>query len=114
VFQVFGGNAATITTGSFMVVVDVLGADEEMILGPDRALRLKAGARVQAIIRDRATGTSIPGKTVVITQTAGPGTLNAQSGDVSDDSGLPVRRTYISPTDDPSIGMTVSFSVEVN
>ena len=114
VFQVFAGDSTGTPIGSFLVVVDVLGADEEMILGPDRALRLKAGARVQALIRDRATGVPVPGKTISISQTAGPGTLGAQSAEVSDDSGNPVRATYLSPTDEADVGATVTFRVEVN
>lgn len=114
IFQVFTGDEGGTISGSFLVVADVNGADEELILGPDRALRLKAGARVQALVRDRATGTPVPNKTVTIEQTAGPGTLGAQSSDVTDDSGNPVRATYISPTDEVEVGEDVTFQVEVN
>jgi hypothetical protein len=114
VFQVFADSGGGTIVGTMMIVVDVLGADEEMILGPDRRFRLLAGGRVQAIVRDRATGLPVPGKTVTISQTAGPGATTAQSSDVTDDTGLPVRATYISPTDPADVGQTVSHRVEVN
>lgn len=114
VFQINADSANGTTIGSMLVVIDVEGANEELVLGPDRLLRLAGGARVQAVARDATTGAAIPNRTVSISQTVGPGTLGPQSADVTDDTGNPVRATYLSPTDPADIGDTVTFRVEVN
>jgi hypothetical protein len=115
VFQINADSDAGTIIGSMLIVVDVNGADELLDLGPDRALRLKAGARVQAIVRDSNTGVSIPNRTITITLDSGPGTLGPQSAEVTgEDLTDPVRATYISPTDEGQVGAAVEFRVEVN
>lgn len=113
VFQIFVDDG-TGDTGSALIIIDVNGADEVLTLGPDRALRLKGGARVQAIVRDLTTGKPVPGKTVNLRLTSGPGTMTDLIGAVTDDSGNPVQTPYLSPTNEASVGDTVIFTSEVN
>lgn len=115
VFQVFSDFNNGQTIGCLLIVVDVLGADEELILGPDRKLRIAAGARVQAIVRDRATKALIPNHTVNITLEApSPGSLGPQNKEVTDETGIPVAAVYLSPTDGGEEGEDVTFTIEVN
>ncbi|MGB5810121.1 MAG: hypothetical protein WBG86_06295 [Polyangiales bacterium] len=114
VFQVHCSASTGPRVGSMIVIADVLGADEVLVLGPDRVVRLGAGARIEASVTDSLTGLPVPNHTVSISQTSGPGTLNPQSATTTDDSGNPIRAVYLAPTDPGEVGNSATFRVEVN
>lgn len=116
VFQIFFAEAppeALPKLSSALIIINVPGPNEEFILGPDRAARLGAGVRVEAIVRDADTGILIPGKTITIEKTSGPGTMIDIIQEVSDGV-TPVQTPYFSPTDSGQVGATVIFNIEVN
>ncbi len=119
VFQVFIDSEDGTTVSSFMVIADVDGVPEQVIPLVDRRLRIAGGARLSCIVTDSiAPFEPVPGRTIRIEKTAGPGTLNPQAKSVQEAAipaadGEPIRRVYVSPTDPGDVGMTVTFSFEV-
>lgn len=114
VYKIHSADGVGGHVGVMLIVVDIPGVDRELAVGPDRALRLGAGARVEASVTDSVTGAPVDNLSITIEQTVGPGTLGPQSADTSDDSGNPVRAVYLSPTDEMYVGDTVTFRIEVN
>lgn len=112
VFQVMLDTTTASSTGSFMVVVDILGPVLEFGLGPDRALRIAGGARVQANVRDVVTQAPVPDYTATIELVApSPGSIGPQNQDVTTDDGVVLERVYTSPVVPPLDD--VEFKVEV-
>ncbi len=119
VFQVFVDSEDGVTASSFLVVVDVDGVTEQIVPVVDRRLRIAGGARLSCIVTDSiAPFEPVPGRTIRIEKTAGPGTLNPQAKTVQEAAipaadGEPIRRVYVCPTDPADVGLTVTFSFEV-
>ena len=116
VFQViYEDDAGSPTsTGSMLIVVDILGPNELITAGVDRQPRVGGGARVEVRSIDVDSGLPVPNRTVTISQTAGSGTLQAQNKDQTDDTNQPVARVYTSSTNPADEGDTITFSIEVN
>ncbi len=114
VFQVYIDIDSGTTVPSFLVVVDLDGVPEFISPVIDRRLRIAGGARLSCIVTDTdAVGEAVPGRTILIEKTSGPGSMNAVSGIVQQPDGEPIRRVYISPTDPADVGQVVTFGFEV-
>lgn len=114
VFQVYvDGDDGTVIP-SFLVVVDLAGVPEVITPVIDRRLRIAGGARLSCIVTDAVDPfEAVPGRTISIELTSGPGSMGTQGVKVQQDDGEPIRRVYLSSTDPADVGQVVTFGFEV-